>query len=412
LAARVRDLSRWLRDIGDRYSLLDISFTLSAGRSHFGRRIAFAVQDVDQLREQLDRYLKEDFSAIQPKERRDDSPEDQGEQLIRQLAASWGEPVKSDRQKHMMMDLAQWYSDGLDADWRALFEQNDARRISMPVYPFAAERYWRPDPIEKEAADQQTIRRRIELDRDVVLETGAGLNHLPGLAFLEAARLTAETFTGGPVGYMTKPVWGRPLLWRASPPICFVDMRRLPGGDVAFEVNNGRKGGHCRVFAQGKFPANGIGGNGRMLDIKPKVLPPFENLKNKEKDCLETEHLRYVRHIQRNGAEAVARLTVPPGWSYLANGLMESLTVLGGDEVEPAAPPLFPLSLETVRFKGVPEGNVWLHISRRDGENAGFGPGHYDISVFSEADECVAFFEDLAIRPDKRASQPETREGV
>ncbi len=42
--------------------------------------------------------------------------------------------------------LAELWSKGFEIDWTRLYREEKPRRMSLPTYPFAKERYWIPEP--------------------------------------------------------------------------------------------------------------------------------------------------------------------------------------------------------------------------------------------------------------------------
>ena len=113
LAQRARDLAAWLGRHGEA-RLDDVAFTLGAGRSHFRERIAVMARSRDELRAHLE-------------------------------AGPEAGSLAGDRQiDPRLAEAAQRYLDGGELDFRALFPE--ARRLSLPTYPFEETSYWLTPP--------------------------------------------------------------------------------------------------------------------------------------------------------------------------------------------------------------------------------------------------------------------------
>ncbi|WP_300239527.1 SDR family NAD(P)-dependent oxidoreductase [Pseudomonas sp.] len=123
LGDNVRALARWLDK--SEAPLSDIAFTLQIAREPMAVRAALVVSDLDQLRTQLTRLANGDTPAM--------AEGDSG-----RLARDW---------------LA-----GGSIDWAALWPAGSARRIHLPGYQFAKERYWAEQtsiPLVQPAAAQR-----------------------------------------------------------------------------------------------------------------------------------------------------------------------------------------------------------------------------------------------------------------
>lgn len=115
--------------------LAAVAYTLSVGRQPMESRAAFLVLDQADLQLKLKRALTLDspgdgcwIGANQPK---DDllSPDD-----IQPIAARWKSEGRLDK-------LAQLWVRGLPLNWALLFDKQPGRRIHLPTYPFAKDRY-------------------------------------------------------------------------------------------------------------------------------------------------------------------------------------------------------------------------------------------------------------------------------
>ncbi|MEH1778399.1 MAG: SDR family NAD(P)-dependent oxidoreductase [Nostoc sp.] len=115
-------------------SLADIAFTLQRGRESFDERFAVIVKTKSELLNLLTLYLESGATS---------SVIFRGGKKESQYPLE----VKLDQQKQLYenKDLriaAAWWTHHIDVDWAQLNEHSDARRISLPTYPFERKRCW------------------------------------------------------------------------------------------------------------------------------------------------------------------------------------------------------------------------------------------------------------------------------
>ena len=127
--------------------LSDVSYTLQVGREAMEWRLACVVRDLPQLRERLAAWLTgteavEDVYQGQARRPKDVLGLFAADEDVQQAIESWIAKGKLGR-------LAELWAAGLSFDWRRLYGDGKLprpRRISLPTYPFAEERYWAPSP--------------------------------------------------------------------------------------------------------------------------------------------------------------------------------------------------------------------------------------------------------------------------
>ncbi len=412
LETRACDLLAWIRGRGAEHSAGDTSFTLLAGRAHFPYRFACVIQDIPDLGRQLEKKIAEGFFSCKT------TSGPQGEHLVRELA-DW-EFSEGDRDiyKAKLVELADLYMRGFSPDWKFFFKRTDFKRISMPAYPFARERYWRAVPrdiprslplIEHLSGNlyENGVTGRLNIDSSCYVNRG-GKKHVPGLFFLEAARAAGGLSYGSPVRQIENVSWGRPVFRSDSLPEFFVDLQLTTDG-MDFEVNNGQQAEHCVVFVQGHLV---FGDDGDDSKLPLTASPVSKNILLSEGKHLQSgENGAFLKEIRRNGTEAFARFFFPMdrpkdqtdclSGGDLLKGIASVMTILAEHSRDNGnIAPLYPLSLEKMQFKGVPAGNVSMRLTYKNGGHSGFGPGFYDIAVFSEKDEIIVFVKNLAMRPD------------
>ncbi|WP_313915932.1 SDR family NAD(P)-dependent oxidoreductase, partial [Tahibacter sp.] len=237
---RLRDYARDLRTHLSRtadLSLRDLAFTLQVGREPMESRLAVIAHSLAELADALDRFLREDESAAGLEPAATDAAVDE-----------WLATRQYDR-------IAQHWRRGGTVDWLRLHAA-PPRRISLPTYPFAKERYW----ISFRAADARPpmlhplVQRNtstLGLQRFTSVFDGsefflkdhvvAGRRVLPAVAYLEMARAAAalsiepDELARRRVSF-SDVVWIRPLSVD-EPTTVHVQLRASDGG-MEFEIHS------------------------------------------------------------------------------------------------------------------------------------------------------------------------------
>ena len=118
-----------------------MSYTLLMGRRHQDVRLACVAADIAQLCEQLNQWLDEQ----QPREvisGHASSYAVQAQPAGRQLLETCHNASSPQALKETLSGLASLYVQGAELSWERIFDRASRRRIRLPTYPFARERYW------------------------------------------------------------------------------------------------------------------------------------------------------------------------------------------------------------------------------------------------------------------------------
>src|SRR5205085_2851734 len=118
--------------------LQDLAYTLQVGREAMEERLALQVSSLVELEEKLRRYLQEPQEVgdwYRGHVRRQDairifSADEDGQKAV----VAWMSKGKYGK-------LLEFWVKGLTIDWKYLYGEHLPRRISLPTYPFARERY-------------------------------------------------------------------------------------------------------------------------------------------------------------------------------------------------------------------------------------------------------------------------------
>ncbi|MGD2087048.1 MAG: beta-ketoacyl synthase N-terminal-like domain-containing protein [Candidatus Aminicenantes bacterium] len=116
-------------------TLENIVYTLQVGREAMEERLALVVSDKEELKNKLHRCCRGETRIPDVYRGRAGSGEVE--------TIDPGQDIDPDR-------LAQQWAAGAVVDWTQLYHNRHPRRVSLPTYPFAGERYWLPQqaPVE------------------------------------------------------------------------------------------------------------------------------------------------------------------------------------------------------------------------------------------------------------------------
>jgi len=135
----------------DRHAALNptaVSYTLLLGRRHCNHRWACVAASIDELRGEIQRWLSTGradnvltFAASGTDFKEQAALKGHGNQCIEECS----DTCRGTARKERLLNVADLYVQGYRLDYARLFTSHHGqRRVPLPTYPFAAERYWVP----------------------------------------------------------------------------------------------------------------------------------------------------------------------------------------------------------------------------------------------------------------------------
>ncbi|WP_444944874.1 SDR family NAD(P)-dependent oxidoreductase [Microbulbifer sp. ZKSA006] len=242
--------------------LESIAYTLQTGREAFEYRLAFEADNLAMLVTRLEEFLTDQFSSSIYQEK---VGSDKGalslffaDEDLRQAISTWIAKGKYDK-------LLELWVKGLSFDWQELYQDmRQPKRISLPTYPFAKERYWIDELLVEDNRSQngfhqlhpllhqntsdffeQRFTSHFSGEEQIFKDHRVnGEKVLPGVAVLEMAREAVERAAGGGEQYdgarlqLKNIAWTQPLTVDSES--VQVDMRLCPeeNGDIRFELTD------------------------------------------------------------------------------------------------------------------------------------------------------------------------------
>ncbi len=255
LVAFIREEEQSLRSSGKTIDLAAIAYTLQVGREAMEERLGLVVSSVPQLVEKLEAYVTgengiENLYQGQVKRGQEAMNLFGTDDDLKQTIEKW----MANRKLSRLLEL--WVK-GLEVDWAKLYGEVKPRRMSLPMYPFARERYWidkmagtqvsaagagtpvlhpllhsnTSDLNEQRYSSTFTGEEFFLADHRVKTNDPAGEKVLPGVAYLEMARAAMEQALPqepeSTVLELRNVVWAQPMVVSESKQV-----------SIALSVNN------------------------------------------------------------------------------------------------------------------------------------------------------------------------------
>lgn len=147
---RLKEYAKSILAYSERYLLTsecvdqlpNLAYTLQVGRESMEERLAFIVSNKEQLIDYLKKYISDNNSSNMIYEGNIRKGNTKAQLIIGGRAGK--EFLKIVIEDKEYEKIAQLWISGVDIDWNLLYSENSMRRISLPTYPFAKERYWIP----------------------------------------------------------------------------------------------------------------------------------------------------------------------------------------------------------------------------------------------------------------------------
>jgi acyl transferase domain-containing protein/SAM-dependent methyltransferase len=415
--------------------LASIAYTLQVGREAMDERLGLIVSSVSELEEKLQAFLDgEDRHGLHRGQ--DQSTAEALRMLIAEedfhgVVERWIEQGRSEK----LLDL--WLK-GMKLDWERLHGEPKPRRVSLPTYPFARERFWIPEtrarlvePVSHPLLNQRDT--EILGYRFSTLLTGdepfladhviQGRRVLPAVVYLEMARAAVERASGVSLldggGGNRGGVWLRSVVWMrpfsAGPEPAWVHLRLTPegGGDLSFEIygdadNTGRD---TVVYGQGRAGLSKAAAV-PVLDLAA-LRARCDRLCYSAEDCYGAfasmgyhygPAQRGIAAVYVGTDELLARLTLPapptdPGEGFILHpsladsAIQATVGFLLADRrsVSDALQPALPFELQSAEIFRACTSTMWASIRRGDGK--------FDIDLCDETGRLSARFRGWATRP-------------
>jgi polyketide synthase PksN len=415
----------------------DIAYTLQVGREALDERLAIMAESPGELKEKLGRFSAGEVGVEklyhgQVKSNRETLAVFAVDEDMAETTATW-----IAKGKYAKL-LGLWVK-GLKVDWNLLYDERKPRRIALPTYPFAGERYWIPGPgsgvgsikspsaavtavsavylhplLQQNTSDFRQQRfsstftgREFFLAHHVV----KGQRVLPGAAYLEMARAAVTLAAGSPgesrTGMRLKNVvWAQPIALDHQPVRVHIGLFPGNNGEITYEIYSLSAAGEAEPVV--KVHSQGSAVLEPALEPAALDLPALQSRCRQNhfsaSQCYDTFRAmgidygpahRGIESIALGPGLALARLSLPAAVSstldqyVLHPALLDSaLQAAVGLMMDPSAliPPglILPFALQELEILGPCTPAMWALVRSAEGATAGDGVQKLDFDLCDE----------------------------
>ncbi|NVO09894.1 MAG: SDR family NAD(P)-dependent oxidoreductase [Bacteroidales bacterium] len=409
--------------------LADFAYTLQVGRDAMAERLGLVVTSVEQLKEKLRAYIngesniediyqgklsrkKEVVNVISP-----DGNDDSQEVIIDKCFAN----------KNFSNLLEAWVK-GLDLDWSKLYRTVKPKRVSLPTYPFAKDRYWFDigDSSTTKDATHAVLHPLLHINTSVLSQQSysstfsgkeffladyklQGQKILPAVAYLEMARaaVTQATSSQTTIMELYDIDWMQPIAVTENKQVSialFEDDDEQIGYEI-YSLENEQELIHCQgkallcdSSASTKLDIEQLKGQMRSGELGPNELysafakmglsygASFQGIKSIYQGDLQMLVQLSLSNVVEN---SLNNYVLHP---CLMDSVLQSAICLITNLNQPPVKPSFPFALETLRIVSncTKEMYAWVRYSR--GSRADDKTLKLDIDLMdSQGKICISF---------------------
>ena len=449
LYQKYRDLSEWLQKESGSHSFDDIAYTLLIGRSHFFVRSALIVTDAAQLKSKLKEVLEtgkaEGFFARNPDERAskpDAALKEQGNGLLQVLGD--GKAKEPESYLRTLTSIADLYVKGYDLNWGSLYPGGNYRRIYMPTYPFAMNRYWANSAqdtgtggytagaireelhplvgVNSSTLEEQCFTKIFSGDESYLKDHVVGKDKiLPGVAYLEMARAAGKLANpDAEVAALRDISWQNPIRLTDKDTSFTAKISLFPCGDtVEFEVSSKGTNSQKVVHGTGRIDFRKQDGQSKdqgvtnIVEIRARCTKKVAGAECyrvfAEKGLNLGPGFQAVKELYCGKKEVLSVIELPGHlesefslyglYPSLMDGALETVIgLLDTEEMESKALAL-PFEMGSVEIYGNVPKRVYSHARELEDASAEKNVRHYDVDILDESGNTLVRMKGFGIRP-------------
>jgi len=413
-----------------KFNLADMAHTLQNGRESMGHRLALVVSSATALKEKLHRFVSGEDGV---KDLFVGNASDHGNrsQIQDVLDGRSGRVfMKAVIEAGELRKLGRLWVMGAEVEWEGLHRKPPPKRLPLPTYPFAKQRYWLPATEERAIPGGRQVGLHPLVGQNISTfkeekfstritghefflsdHTVAGRKTLPGVAYLEMARAAAEIAGEETVSGLAHVVWMRPLTVADTPIDVFIRLTPDRGG-IGFEVGVHETDATEKMHAQGRILPGSIAEDAvSPIDIEavrdrcPKIYGTEKLYRDFRSAGIEYgPGFQVVETLYAGESEALSKLTIPSGLGadVDAYGLHPSLmdgalqTVMGLLQPDRQTP-YIPFAVEEVRWVREMSSACYAYAVPSDALRR--GPGlTFDVDILDSVGAVLVRIRALTVR--------------
>ncbi|WP_370880921.1 SDR family NAD(P)-dependent oxidoreductase [Paenibacillus brasilensis] len=393
--------------------LADIAYTLQTGREAMEERLGVLADSIGQLKAKLWGFAAgqdgiENLYRGQVKRNKDTLAALAVDEEMQETIEKWIQRGKYGK-------IADLWTKSLAFDWNKLYGSAKRRRVSLPTYPFAKERYWidgigehngnnRAVPTVETSVIHPLLHRNTSdlleqrftstfTGKEFFLESHVvkGQRVLPGVAYLEMARAAVEHGAGAlmeeDTGIRLKNiVWVRPIIAGAQPVQIHIGLFPEKDGEISYEIYSDFSDKEPIIYSQGHAVLNVV------KEITTLNLTALQQQCNQgtftSAQCYEAFRAigfdygpghQAIENVYMGSGQLLAKLSLPPSVSAtrgqfvihpsLADAALQTsmCLMMGSHELKTAVP----FALDEIEIFGSNTASMWAFVRYSRGSEEG-----------------------------------------
>ncbi|ODP28426.1 Polyketide synthase PksM [Paenibacillus nuruki] len=420
----------------DENQLSNIAYTLQVGREAMEFRLAILVSSIDELKQ----HIKQSLDPIDTSTNvyKGDATNSKS------IKAQWSDEdmqatLTSWIRKRKYPQLLELWVQGVDINWSLAYNDNETRpqRMSLPVYPFAKEKYW-----YKPAETVSSIDTPLQFQSDTKAELLHPLLHhndsrlqeqkftsifsgkefflehhqvqgiavLPGAAHLEMALqavkhsmpLSRGSNTELPLSFaLTHIVWANPISIEHAPKSVHINLQLEHVEEISYEIYSEQDQQEWRLCSQGRATFD-IALQKEVIDIQ-SIQQDCQLKQWSAAECYRAftaMGLSYgvahqtIQHVSLGSNQLIAKLSLPDVFkntiqpyilhpALLDGALQASIGLTTGFDTSMSVPSL-PFALQRLEVVENCDPEMWVHIQYSAGSHSHDPMPRLDINICNQ----------------------------
>lgn len=391
----------------DESILIRMAYTLQTARTPMKERVAFIVNNVEQLKTKFNQYFKEEDSI-------DDF-------VLGKATKENNFSTRAILEEKNIHELAQLWVKGTTIDWDLLYEDdNYPSRISLPTYPFNRVRYWIPESKKTISSSSNNLHpllhsnesnlkgqkyKSIYTDKETFffVHRGNEKKVFPEVAHIELACAAGQYSTESIITQLQDIAWFDPIEINSTPKYIHTGLN-LIGKELRFEIYS-ENGEEKKMHSQGKIS-----------NKKLKSLPNY-NLKSLHKKytkykskefCytqFEAKGLSYdmkfqgIEEFWYNDTEALSKIKKFQKSDYvlqpeILDTALQTCLALSFNKETPADLAL-PFAIKELNIYGDISKILWCYVRENINHKSSINEVNYDIDLLNNTGKVLLSFKNL-----------------
>jgi acyl transferase domain-containing protein len=404
--------------------LASLCYTFQSGREAMEERLATVVSSTDDLISRLSEWTARRFTAAVQR----------GSLDPRRVSRRSAKLVRTSGGAEGLAELATRWVAGDGVQWDSLYSR-PPRRMAVPTYPFARERYWvSDDPVPEKSelstghphpliAYNSSTFNEISFHSSLSDTAFYAVDHrvrderiFPGAGFLEMACISANIASEQKVRKIKDIVWAQPLSFRTGTQALRTVLRHS-GDAAAYEISSLDDENETVIHCEGRVTfANGSAEHGEtdkpiaIDDLKSRCVraadsaahyeafsasgfqygPSFQSIQELHvSDSFALAKLKVAEHLKGDFAHFILHPSIIDGALQTVSGL-----VTAGD----AATPFLPFALDEIELIR-PIAPTCYAYAERVAVSAQAGVMKFNIRILSESGDVLVKMSNLYVKP-------------